>query len=187
MKDIDTIKKKNEELAQQFIAIETALASFTEAKELFEKILVHLEETFAIPFVWISMINRQDLPGAIHDLTTSKILKYRLNIIEEGAFRNLIAHGTKPMLVNRDLKTFYRLLPLKKKYFIRSLAVVPITLHNEIIGSLNLGDSSNLRYQPEMDTTLLQRLASKISSRLSEIIPRDKTADTAMDEACNTE
>jgi len=182
MKDIDDIKKMNEEIEQRFIAIETALAAFGDVKELFEKVLIRLEEEFGIPFVWLSMVNRQNLPGAIHDLTTSKILKYRLNIIDEAAFRNLIANNTRPMLVNEDLKLFYRLLPLKKKYFIRSLAVVPITLHNEIIGSLNLGDSSRNRYQPDMDTTLLQRLALKISSRLSEIIPCEKVADTAIGE-----
>jgi len=188
MKDIDDIKMMNEKIEQKFIAIETAIATLSDVKELFEKILIRLEEEFAIPFVWISMVNRQHLPETIHDLTTSKILKYRLNIIDEGAFRSLLAHHSKPMLVNEDLKQFYRLLPLKKKFFIRSLAIVPISLHDDIIGSLNLGDSSRDRYQPDMDTTLLQRLASKISSRLSEIIPPlEKSAGSVAGGVCKNE
>lgn len=181
MKDIHDIRKQNEEIEQRFISIEAALPSFTDAKDLFEKVLIQLEEEFKIPFVWLSMINRQHLPDAIHNLTASKLLKPRLNIIEEKAFCSLIGHDTKPILVNGNLKLFYRLLPLKKKYFIRSLAIVPITLHLEIIGSLNFGDSSPVRYRPDMDTTLLQTLASNISSRLSELIPCEKEDDTAMD------
>jgi uncharacterized protein YigA (DUF484 family) len=182
MKNMYDIKKKNEEIAQKFIKIETAITSFPDAKELFEKVLIQIEEEFDIPFVWISMINRPYLPDAIHALTTSKILKDRLNIIDEGIFLGLIANDTKPVLANDNLKPFYKLFPKKKKYFIRSLAVAPITLHKEIIGSLNHGDFSPFRYQPDMDTSLLQRLAANISSRLSEIIPCEKTADTAIDE-----
>lgn len=181
MKDMHDIRKKNEEIAQKFTKIETAITTFPDAKELFEKVLIQLEEEFNIPFVWISMINRPYLPDAIHALTTSKILKDRLNIIDEESFLGLIANDTKPVLVNDDLRPFYKLFPKKKKYFIRSLAVAPITLHMEIIGSLNYGDFSSLRYQPDMDTGLLSRLASNISSRLSEIIPCEKTASTGVD------
>jgi uncharacterized protein YigA (DUF484 family) len=187
MENIDTIKKKNEELEQRFTAIETVLASMTDAKELFENVLTKLEEEFAIPFVWISMINRPGLPEAIHDLTSSNILKYRLNIIKESAFRSLIADDIKPILINNDLNPFYKLMPLKKKYFIRSLAVVPITLHHEIIGSLNLADASSLRYHPDMDTTLLQRLGSSLSCRLSEMIPCEKAAESSLEEMCKNE
>lgn len=182
MKDMYEIKKKNEEIAKKFIKIETAITSFPDAKELFEKVLIQIEEAFDIPFVWISMINRPYLPDAIHALTTSKILKDRLNIIDEDTFLGLIANDTKPVLANDNLKPFYKLFPKKKKYFIRSLAVAPITLNKEIIGSLNHGDFSPLRYQPDMDTGLLSKLASNISSRLSEIIPCEKTTEAAVNE-----
>jgi uncharacterized protein YigA (DUF484 family) len=182
MKDMDDIKKKNEEIARKFIKIETALPSFPGAKELFEKVLLQLEGEFDIPFVWISIINRHYLTGVIQALKTSKIIKDRLNIIDEATFFTLIADGTKPVLTNDGLKPFFKLFPRKKKYFIRSLAIAPITLHQEIIGSLNHGDFSSLRYHPDMDTTLLRRLASNISIRLSEIIPRKNMAAPAADE-----
>ena len=182
MNSINDIKKKNEEIARKFIRIETSLSSFPDAKELFEKVLIQIEEEFDIPFVWISLINRPHLTGMIRSLRTSIILKDRINITDEATFFSLIADGIKPVLANDGLNPFFKLLPRKKKYFIRSLAVAPITLHQEIIGSLNHGDFSDLRYQPDMDTTLLQGLASKISVRLSEIIPREKTDDDAIEE-----
>jgi len=65
---------------------------------------------------------------------------------------NLVAESTMPRLINDNLKPFYKLLPRNKKYFIKSLAIAPITLNSEIIGSINYGDFSSLRYQPGMDT-----------------------------------
>ena len=182
MKDMHDIRKINEEIAEKFIKIETALVFFPDGKELFEKVLIRLEEEFDIPFVWISMINRPSLSGLIQTLATSRILKDRLNIIDEAIFYKLIGNNEKPLLVNEGIKPFFKLFPKKKKYFIRSLAIAPITLHQEIIGSLNHGDYSRLRYQPDMATSLLQKLASHISSRLSEIIPCEKTDNIAINE-----
>jgi len=182
MKDVNDIKKKNEEIARKFMKIETALPSFSDVTELFETILIKIEAEFDIPFVWISMINRPYLAGVIQALTRSKLLKDRINIVDETSFFSLVADGTKPVLANEGLKPFFKLLPRKKKFFIGSLAVAPIALHQEIIGSLNHGDFTSLRYQPDMDTTLLHRLASNISIRLSEIIACEKMTDKAIDE-----
>lgn len=187
MKDMDDIKKKNEEIARKFDKIESALPSFSNGKDLFEKILIQLEGQFNIPFVWISIINRHDLSGVIQELATSKIIKDRLNIIDEAAFFSLVADGTNPVLVNNNLKPYFKLFPKKRKFFIRSLAIAPITLHEEIFGSLNHGDFSSLRYQPDMDTTLLERLTYRISIRLSEMIPCEKKDDTAKGETGNVD
>ena len=184
MKKLEEYVLEIEKNKVQITNIETSLTSFSNVKDLFEKVLVQLEEELFIPFVWISIINRQAMNGLIKTLATSKIVKERLNIIDESIFFNLIPNGTKPVLVNEDLKPFFKLLPKnKKKFYIRSLAVAPITLHEEIIGSINHGDFSGLRYQPDMDTGLLQELTSRFSSRLSEIISSEKAADAPKEEA----
>ena len=170
MKDHVEILEKNEEIAQKFRKIEDDLASFLNVKDLFEKLIIRIQEEFGIPFVWISLINERDLTSLLQVLKSSQILKDRINIIDRTVFLNLIANSTKPMLANNHLKPFYKLLPRNKKYFIKSLAVAPITLNNEIIGSINHGDSSDLRYQPGMDTSLLEKLVSNISARLSDIM-----------------
>jgi len=170
VKDHVEILEKNEEIAQKFRKIEDDLASFLNVKDLFEKLIIRIQEEFGIPFVWISLINERDLTSLLQVLKSSQILKDRINIIDRTVFLNLIANSTKPMLANNHLKPFYKLLPRNKKYFIKSLAVAPITLNNEIIGSINHGDSSDLRYQPGMDTSLLEKLVSNISARLSDIM-----------------
>jgi len=187
MKDSHSIKRKNEEIARKFTRIETSVASCLDAKELFEKVLLQLEEEFTIPFVWISIINKPYLAGMIQTLMTSKILKDRLNIVDEETFFGLIGGGTKPVLANEGLKPFFKLLPRRKKYFIRSLAVAPIALHQEIIGSVNHGDYSPLRYQPDMDSALLQGLVSNISTRLSDIITCRMTINEAIDKTDNAD
>lgn len=170
MKNNVEILEKNEEIARKFRKIEENIPSFLNVKDLFEKLIIQIQEEFNIPFVWISIINERDLSSLVQTLKSSQLLKERLNIIERGAFLNLIANSTKPILANNHLKSFYKLQPLKKKFFIKSLAVAPITFNDEIIGSINHGDPSNLRYQPGMDTGLLEKLASFISVHLSNIM-----------------
>jgi uncharacterized protein YigA (DUF484 family) len=170
MRDNVEILEKNEEIARKFRMIEDNLSSFLNVKDLFEKLIIQIQEEFDIPFVWISIINEHDLSSLIQALKSSQILKESLNIIDRSAFLGLVANSTKPMLANHNLKCFYKLLPPKKKYFIKSLAVAPMTLNNEIIGSINHGDPSSLRYQPGMDTGLLEKLVLNISSRLSDIM-----------------
>jgi hypothetical protein len=103
-------------------------------------------------------------------LKSSHILKDRVNIIDRTVFIGLVSESTMPKLINDNLKPFYKLLPRNKKYFIKSLAIAPLTLNSAIIGSINYGDFSSLRYQPGMDTTLLERLACNVSARLSVIM-----------------
>jgi uncharacterized protein YigA (DUF484 family) len=170
MKNNVEILEKNEEIARKFQKIEENIPSFLNEKDLFEKLIFQIQEEFKIPFVWISIINERELSSLVQALKSSQLLKERLNIVERSAFLNLIANSTKPTLANNHLKSFYKLQPLKKKYFIKSLAVAPITLNNEIIGSINHGDPSNLRYQPGMDTSLLEKLVSNISVQLSNIM-----------------
>ena len=170
------ILKKNEEIAKKISKIEKNLPSFLNAKDLFEKLLVQIEEEFGIPFVWISVATETDFASLVQLLRASHIIKERLNIIDRVTFLSIIGESTKPVLVNDDLKPFYKLLPRKKKFFIKSLAIAPIIVNSEIIGSINLGDYSNLRYQPGMDTELLEKLVSNVSACLSNFMTCEKEA-----------
>ena len=170
------ILKTNEEIAKKINKIEKHLPSFLNAKDLFEKLLVQIQEEFSIPFVWISVAAETGFASLIQLLRSSHIIKERLNIIDRATFLNIIGESAKPVLVNNDLKPFYKLLPRKKKFFIKSIAIAPIVVNNEIIGSINLGDFSNLRYQPGMDTGLLEQLVGNVSLCLSNFMTCEKEA-----------
>jgi len=161
--------KLNQEIAQKFFEIETCILSVLNFKDLFEKLLIEIREKFGIPHLWISLIAKNDISCLVQELASSEDLKDRLNLIDGETFLALIDQKTKPVLANRDLKHFYKLLPENEKYFIKSIAVVPLTLDGEIIGSLNMADYSETRFQPGMDTQFLEQLSTIVSICLSNV------------------
>ena len=174
MDEITETIRKNKEIAEKFYAIEKSLNAFTDPGDLFEKLVPRLRDEFAIPFVWISIISRPETARLIRLLESSALLRDHVNRIDEAAFRELVT-GAKPVLANRELRLFYRLFPKNKKYFIKSIAVVPISLNGHVVGSINHGDSSPTRYEPDLDTSLLEGLAGSLSSRLSTLMPPEPT------------
>lgn len=166
--------RENERIARKFFEIEVSILSILDFKDLFERLLSEIREKFGIPCVWISLVDRSEISDLIQVLAASKDLKERLNVIDRRAFLDLIGNRTTPLLVNGDLRPYYPLLPKGQLNFIRSLAVSPISLHGEIIGSLNQADLSPLRYRPGMDTQLLEQLAVKVSICLSNVIAHER-------------
>jgi len=174
MEDLLETLRINEEIAQKFFEIEISILSILNFKDLFERLLTEIKEKFGVPYVWISMIDKSEVSDLIQSLESSKILKGRLNVIGRETLLSLIERKTRPILIGGDLKPYYELLPQGQMYFIRSLAIAPITLDGEIIGSLNQADLSRLRYRPGMDTRLLEQLAVKVSICLSNVTAHEK-------------
>jgi diguanylate cyclase (GGDEF)-like protein len=164
----------NEEIAKKFFEIEAGILSVGSFKDLFETLLQLIEEKFAIPHVWITMVRENDVSHLIEALESSDVLRERLSVVKRKAFLKLINEKGSPVLVNENVKPFYALLPKNQKYFAKSLAVVPIIFDGEVIGSLNLGDFSESRFQPDMDTFFLSELAVKISICLSNVTARER-------------
>lgn len=168
------IPKINEGIARKFRKIEADLSLRRSAVELFEALLADIQTEFSIPFVWLSLIRLPEMTGLRKSLEASPLLRDRLNVIDSALFLEVVPSVAPPLLVSGDLRPFFRLLPSNRKYFIRSIAVSPLTLHSRLIGSLNQGDSSLGRYEPGMDTTLLMHLAQSVSDRLSHLLPSEK-------------
>jgi uncharacterized protein YigA (DUF484 family) len=165
------ILKINDENACKFQKIKTDLTTRRSAVELFETLFTEIETEFGVPFAWLSLIRLPETAGLLESLEASVLLRERINSIEQALFLEIISNAASPLLVSGDLRPFFRLLPHNRKYFIRSLAVSPITLHGRLIGSMNHGDASPTRYEPGMDTTLLMHLARSVSDRLTQILP----------------
>ena len=166
--------KENEEIARKFFEIEVSILSILDFRDLFVRVLSEIREKFGVPYVWISLIDRSEISDLIQTLASSKSLKERLNVIDRKTFLRLIGNKTAPLLLNGDLRPYYPMLPLGQMNFIRSLAISPISLHGQIIGSLNQADFSRLRYRPGMDTRLLEQLAVKVSICLSNVTAHER-------------
>jgi diguanylate cyclase (GGDEF)-like protein len=164
----------NEEIAKKFFEIEASILSVGTFRALFENLLFLIEQKFSIPHVWITIVRENDVSHLIDALESSDVLKQRFSVVKKRVFLRLINQKDSPVLVNDNLKPFYKLLPKNQKYFAKSLAVVPVSFAGEMIGSLNLGDFSESRFQPDMDTFFLSQLAVKISICLSNVTARER-------------
>jgi uncharacterized protein YigA (DUF484 family) len=170
MTDTWSVRAVNEELLHKFQTIQAELFTCETVTELCEKLLHQMGEEFNIPFVWMTLIDEPATNYLKKELALSPYLMERLNLISRDAFTEIIGKGTTPVLANENVTPFYRLLPGSTKYFIKSFAICPLAFGNTVMGSINCGDPSAMRYQPGMDTTLLNTLMQKVSTRLAYFI-----------------
>jgi diguanylate cyclase (GGDEF)-like protein len=175
--------KENDAITRKFNEIETRILSILNFKDLFEVLLTEIQDKFSIPYVWISLIEQSELSDLVKTLETSKTLRERINTISRENFEALVGTDMAPKLVNADLKPYFRLLPPKRKFFIKSLAMIPLSLDGHVIGSLNQADFSQKRYQPGIDTSLLEILAVKVSLCLSNVTAHEKLKHLAYHDA----
>ncbi len=166
--------RDNEAIAKKFQSVESKILSVLEFRDLFEILLSEIKSTFKIPYVWITIAKNSDIALLIDSISESEIIKEYINFVDRPTFMTLISKKDSPILENKNLRPYFKLLPINKKFFIKSLAVIPISLNGEIIGSLNQADSSSLRFAPGMDTSLLKQLAMKVSLCLSNVIAHEK-------------
>lgn len=166
----ENIESINTRISSGFEKIEKKLDEAKTIAGLFEILLAEIENEFDVPFVWLTLADSPKAAPVIEAVKASGFLKERLNVVKPELFQEIFSSGLNPVLANKNLNTYYKLFPGNKKYFAKSLALVPFKLKNEIIGSWNNGDAISNRYTPDMETHLLQKLARSVSSRLGQLV-----------------
>lgn len=175
----EDIRRINEEIAARFRRIEAGIASAETVASLLETLIDGIEKEFDVPFVWLTLTDHDKAAKVVACAQSSTLLKNRLSIVPRDLLIHLLPNGMNPVLANSDLQPFYRLMPPAKKYFARSVAIAPLALDGEIIGTWNNGDAAPERYRPDMDSTLLRALAERISIKLTELAAgKSDPADT---------
>jgi len=164
------IDKINQDIQRRFTQIADKLQTCQNAVSFFETLLTEIESQFQVPFVWLSLIDDERNAALIQALQTSARLNPKLNLIKRSEWNRLMKDAATPLLLNGDLKPYYKLFPAAQKYFVRSMAIVPMAVHHGIIGVWINGDVLPQRYQPGMRTDYLERFAGLVSQRLSEIV-----------------
>lgn len=166
--------RENEELARKFHEVETSILSIFHFADLFEVLLTQIAESFQIPFVWISLIEQSELSALLREVKRSQALREQLNRVDRETLLGLTEGRRTPLLVNGDLRAYFRLLPAERRFIIRSLAMVPLFLEGELIGTLNCADSCPERYRPGLNPVFLERLAVKVSLCLSNVTAHER-------------
>lgn len=171
MDDIYKLRERNKEIAARYRTVETLVANAATIEELFVVWLDGMSQAFAIPYLWVSIVDHPINERLMAILGNTTALRGRINRIDPVDFAALVPRGLEPVLAGGELRPFFRMLPSKNKYFIRSIAVAPFHVGERIVGSLNHGDHSPHRYEPDMDTHLLKRLVARFSERLTYLTP----------------
>ncbi|MGB4548151.1 MAG: sensor domain-containing diguanylate cyclase, partial [Syntrophales bacterium] len=166
--------RDNEEIARKFFEIETSILSIRHFKDFLQRLLREIREKFDIPHVWIALIEGSEPLKLLETIEAPQTVRRNLRTIAKETLFRLTDSRRSPVLINDQLKDYEPILPEQGRKKIRSLAIVPLTLDREVIGSLNLADSSDQRYAPGMETTLLEQLAVKVSICLSNVMAQEK-------------
>ena len=170
MSKVEDIKRINDELAARFNKIAAKMQEDQTIAGLFETLFAGIEKEFTVPFVWMTLMDNEKAAPVIAAIKSSDVLRTRLCVIPPELFFQIIPSGLKPILVNKDLQPFYKLLPPSSKYFVKSLAIVPFSIGDQIIGSWNNGDAVGDRYTPDMETDFIAKLAVSVSRSLTMLV-----------------
>ena len=176
VKEILQVICHNEEIARKFFEIETSILTIHNFRNLFERLLTEIREKFDIPYVWISLTEKNDIFPLMQKTAPAETFRRSLKIVERATFLGLVGDAAEPILLNRDTAKYSPLLPEGGDDRIGSLAIAPLAFNGAVIGSLNLADLSPNRYGPGMDASLLRQLAVKVSICLSNVTAHEKLA-----------
>ncbi len=174
MDKTNEIRRINLEISMKFSNIGVHLSHAKSIAGLFETLFAAIEKEFAVPFVWLTLVDNENAAPVIAAVESSGVLKERLCVIPPALFEHILPAGVQPVLANKELQPYYKLLPPANKFFVKSLAIIPFKVRDEIAGSWNNGDVLSDRYLPDMDTGLLQKLGQKVSLRLTELVSGNK-------------
>lgn len=166
--------EENEEIAKKFFLVERQILSVLNFQDLFKVLLSAIQDTFQVPYVWLSMIDTSDVYRLIQSLADMDMFHQRLTLVKKSVFESLIGRSKTPILVNSDLDRFREVIPVGAFDAVQSMAMAPLSLDGEIIGSLNQGDITEARFEPGIDTSLLERLGIKLSLCLSNVTAHEK-------------
>lgn len=163
-----------ERLAEKFHLLETKILGVLNFREFLQVLQEQIGDIFAVPHVWFSLIADEEAALPIERAALGSKMREHLNLIERQRFEKLFGKSDRPRLENENLGPYLALLPEREKFPFKSLAMVPVFLDGTLVGSLNLADSSPLRFHPGYNPVHLERLAVKVSLFLSNVTAHEK-------------
>ncbi|HNY66270.1 MAG TPA: sensor domain-containing diguanylate cyclase [Deltaproteobacteria bacterium] len=175
--DIKSLIKRfqeNEEIALKFFEVEMSVLSTLNFHDFFEKLLSNIREKFNVGFVWVTLIDRSRAVKLIHTYASAAIPAKHLRILERRKFHQVVRSTDKAMLSNEDMGRFDVLMPKGRENRFGSIAIVPISLDGDLVGSINFADPAKERFSPDADTILLEQLGLVVSICLSNVAAHEE-------------
>ncbi len=166
--------KENEEILRRFHLLESKILSVLNLRDFFESLLTEMMTIFQVPSVWVTVIENSKLARMIDCLAHSDIVRQRLTFIGKNDFYDLFQGRASPILINTELGRYRNFFPGGRIDPARSVALAPVFIDGETVGSLNQADANVSRFEAGMDTSLLEQLMVKISLCLSNVMAHER-------------
>jgi len=166
--------EENEKIARKFNEIEISILTILNFQDFLERLLFEIRDKFSIGYIWISIIEESAIAKQLHDIQDSELLRTSTAFVPKKKFLSVTKNSKKPLLANKNLEIFHALVPEISTYEMGSIAIAPITLDGKIIGSINQADKDKDRFEPGIDTSLLEQLALKVSLCLSNVTAHEQ-------------
>ncbi len=175
--------KENEEVARKFQEIEISILTILNFQDFLERLLWEISDKFSIPFIWISVVQESRIAQQLQEIQNSELLKASTVFISKKKFFSITHNRLEPLLANQNLSVFQALVPKISAHDMGSIAIAPISLDGEVIGSINHADQDRHRFEPGIDTSLLKQLALKVSLCLSNVTAHEQLKFLAFHDA----
>ena len=166
--------QENEKIGKKFNEIEMSILTILNYQDFLERLLFEIKDKFSIGHIWISLIKESPIAKQLHDIQDSELLKTSTAFVPKKTFLAVTENSLKPLLANENLDAFHALLPEIPNDKMGSIAIAPITLDGVLIGSINQADKNKKRFEPGIDTSLLEQLALKVSLCLSNVTAHEQ-------------
>lgn len=166
--------RENEETALKFFEVEMSVLSTLNFHDFFEKLLSKIMEKFNVGLVWVTLVQTSKVVRLIQTYASTAIPEKHLKIVDRRKFTLVVQDTSKPTLRNERLSLYEIITPKGLGKGFNSLAIVPISLDGDIVGSLNFADVSPDRFPPDADTILLEQLGLVVSICLSNVAAHEE-------------
>ena len=166
--------KQNEKIARKFSEIEVSILSILNFHDFFDRLLCEISDKFSIPYIRIAIIEESAIARQLKSSKESQRLTSAMAFVPRQTFLGIVGTRHAPLLANKDLAIYQDLVPEVCGYSIGSIAIAPISLDGEIVGSINQADTDPGRFEPGIDSSLLEQLALKVSLCLSNVTAHEK-------------
>lgn len=168
--------RKNEVIAKNLFEIEVAIMNITQCSSFFETLLRLIQEKFNIDYAWIALTevpHNDELISALRSIPETDG-RTNLQTLSTLDFLQATKSVQDPILANRDIPRFRRLIPKELLKEVASLAVLPLIVDKRIIGGVVLGSLQQDRYDPKKDSFFLKQLSVKASISLAGVWARQR-------------
>lgn len=176
------VARTNQRTQDHFEALERKILRSRSLPQMARIIAAEIKRRFNVEFVTLCLaLDREDILCRAGKGVRGRQGASCLRVIEPDELKRALPKKVRdPILKRRVTKRSSPFFSDEELTEIRSKAVVPLFLFNELIGTLNIGSRDPHRYTSDQGTEFLKRLGSKISLVIDNILAHQRLLELSI-------